>query len=129
MATCIADDDGSTNIAIKRCKSSWYRRMEELKALYGYGDILVHLIVRGEPRLSLFNSSVEKRVTSTARNRLQENMTNCKKRSLITYRTHTSLPGRNACVYSNDRGSSLLALARAGMLLTRNFRRHFEPAI
>ena len=109
------------------CKTRWYRRVEELKRLYRCSDLRVQLTIHGEPRLKRYNAEVEKRVTITARERMYNNMTT--KTSLATYRTYAEQARNNTGLYSNDRGSSLLALARAGMLPTRQFRRHFEQGI
>ena len=108
-------------------KSRWYKRVEELKKIYRCKEIRVQLNTGREPRLQQYYANVAKRIKTTVTDRSLEKMG--RKSSLETYRAHADPNRRNACVYTNDRGSSLLALARAGMLPTRWHRRHYEPDI
>jgi Reverse transcriptase (RNA-dependent DNA polymerase)/Endonuclease-reverse transcriptase len=109
------------------CKTDTYKRMKELKNVYRCSDIRVNLDWRGRPQMSQFNTRIEEMVTKISHEKLVEGMRG--KGSLETYRAHIGAQERAACVYTNDRGSSLLALARAGMLPTRMHRRHYEPGI
>jgi len=107
------------------CKTVTYGRMDELKRLYRCQNIRINTGLGGRHRLNKFNQEVETMVSKTSLERRQEGMLT--KRSLATYRMHDQAKVKTSCIYSNDRGSALLSLARAGMLPTRTHRRHFEP--
>ena len=94
------------------CKTATYtrKRVLELKKLYKCENIRIQLSVDGRPRLKKFNADIEKKVSEVTQDRLLNGM--LRKKSLATYRMRGEL-NKPSCVYSNDRGSALLALARA----------------
>src|SRR5687768_740087 len=94
------------------CKSTWFKRTNDLKKKYKRKRCWVQLSERGEPRLNKFNLAIEQPVSKVAMDKLQW-MKN--KTSLDRCRNNIEQAIKRACIYSNDRGSSLIALVFVGM--------------
>lgn len=108
-------------------KSKALLRMEELRTKYRCEEIHMHYTEEGQPKLLKFNVDVEKQVARVAEDFWWDAALNCG--SLSRYRLFKRGLGEVQEVYDNGRGSTLLALARAGALPTRHHRRHFSQGI
>ena len=98
-------------------KSKSLQRMEQLEVEFGCSELLIEHLPDGAPWVSKYNSDVRKTVNMSQDKLWRKEME--KKPSLQRYREAIETRGVKGSLYDNNRGSSLLALARAGMLQTR----------
>jgi len=104
-------------------------RMKELFEEFKCDDILIPTSPSGYPLLGGFFKEVKKRISEAEVTTWKEEM--IQKPTLEIYRSGESKPHVGSDIYDNSRGSSLLALARAGILPTRarlhRFDDNFDP--
>lgn len=99
-------------------KSTALRRMESLREKYNCDNIAVEISLDGLPLLRKFNKSIKAQVRETENASWRRQMS--LKASLDRYSAHKDEIDCTKNTYDNGRGSSLLALARAGLLPTRS---------
>lgn len=100
------------------------RKLENLKRRYACSDIPLEYWEDLRANIMLFNSDVNKRIREKQNELWKEAVGS--KSSLSVYRQHKERGVTAQGLYQNDRGSALLALARAGMLPTRAHRAKFQ---
>ncbi|XP_018494512.1 uncharacterized protein LOC108864069 [Galendromus occidentalis] len=101
------------------------KRLKILRKKYLDGEIPVVYTNEGRPLLSKFYKEVKLKVRETQDKAWREGMS--RKPSLQIYNMYKERRGLTAVgTYNNRRGSTLLALARAGMLPTRKYRSKFQ---
>ncbi|XP_018495304.1 uncharacterized protein LOC108864347 [Galendromus occidentalis] len=100
-------------------------RLNFLKKRFSCTDIPLEYTGDQSARFQLFNEQVKRRIKEKLSEQWTESMSS--KSSLTLYRQWKVRGVTVRGLYTNSRGSTLLALARAGMLPTRAHRTKYEP--
>jgi hypothetical protein len=112
-------------IASEDIRTEAVKRLFFLRDKYTCGDIPLVYSEDSRPLLTSFNQKIKKRIEERVDARWRDNM--AQKPSLALYRKYKESRGKTAFgIYENNRGSSLLALTRAGMLPTRTHRSKYQ---
>jgi hypothetical protein len=104
--------------------SKWHKRVMELMERYHCTQIQLETSDIGVKLQRKLEKEIKTKVTEEAENMWRKNMHY--KKSLQLYGKYKTSKGLNRRLYDNSRESALLGLARAGMLNTRQHRRHRE---
>ena len=107
-------------------KTAAFQRVNELRKQFRCENIDLTYI-DGRPCVGKFNRDIRKQVGLTVDDMWEEEMKG--KSTLARYRNFKVIRGSKEVMYDNSRGSALLALARAGALLTRTYRERFTPGL
>ena len=98
--------------------------MRKLTLRFDCQDIILERNDDGKAVRRTYNEDVTNKIYEKIHEEWNENMEG--KSSLGRYRAFKSVRGTIEHIYHNSRGSTLLAEARAGFLMTRKFRSRFE---
>lgn len=102
-------------------------RKQQLQSKFKCDGIQMYLDQWGKPNLKRFKDQVTKAVNEVQDEQWKLQMQS--KSSLEWYRAYKGERGTTEHLYDNSRGSGLLALARAGLLQTRQFRSKYDAEL